>query len=225
MAAERTARPRNPAAPATKRGRSLTPSPGYRSSYLVAWRIRGRRNGDRLNPGRASAGAAPHVPRLGPVRPPHTPRRPVWNTYQGGRVRDDYRGLENAGSQEVRRWSRAQNRAARSFLDALPARPYLLRHVEDGTPYPSVLFATGENDRRVNPFHSRKMVARLQAASTSDAPVLLRTSGSSGHGMVRTSEIVEMLADVQAFLLDRLGMDTPHRTRLRSGRTGEGKRA
>ncbi|MDE1838169.1 MAG: S9 family peptidase, partial [Euryarchaeota archaeon] len=71
---------------------------------------------------------APHVPRYGPVRPPPTPRRPVWDTYHGVRVRDDYRWLENGGSQEVRRWSRAQNRAARSFLDALPARPYLLRH-------------------------------------------------------------------------------------------------
>ena len=43
-------------------------------------------------------------------------------------------------------------------------------NVKDGTPYPSVLFLTGANDPRVDPYHSRKMTARLQAATSSGAP-------------------------------------------------------
>ena len=74
------------------------------------------------------------------------------------------------------------------------------------TNYPAVLFLTGANDGRVNPAHSRKMTARLQGASTSGHPILLRTS-SSGHGMgTARSERVEQLADVYSFLFDQLGV-------------------
>ena len=59
--------------------------------------------------------------------------------------------------------------------------PY--HHVKDGTPYPAILMPTGENDHRVNPMESRKMIARLQAASSSGHPILLRTTSSAGHGM------------------------------------------
>src|SRR5207247_7393303 len=59
--------------------------------------------------------------------------------------------------------------------------PY--HHVQNKTPYPAVLMLTGENDGRVNPAHSRKMIDRLQNARTSKRPVLLRTSSSSGHGI------------------------------------------
>jgi phosphodiesterase/alkaline phosphatase D-like protein len=60
----------------------------------------------------------------------------------------------------------------------------------------------------VNPAHSRKMTARLQAASASKEPVLLRTSSTSGHGMgTALNERVEQLADVYAFLLEKLGVD------------------
>ena len=43
--------------------------------------------------------------------------------------------------------------------------PY--HHVKDGTDYPAVLFLTGANDGRVDPMNSRKMTARLQAATHS----------------------------------------------------------
>jgi len=73
--------------------------------------------------------------------------------------------------------------------------------------YPSVLLLTGEQDGRVNPAHSRKMAARLQSLSTSKAPVLLRTSASTGHGngTALDSHLAE-LADVFSFLFDRLGI-------------------
>ncbi len=83
--------------------------------------------------------------------------------------------------------------------------PY--HHVVDGTRYPAVLFLTGANDPRVDPMNSRKMVARLQAASTSGLPVLLRTSGTTGHGGgTPLSERIVQLTDVYAFLFDQLGL-------------------
>jgi prolyl oligopeptidase len=83
--------------------------------------------------------------------------------------------------------------------------PY--HNVKDGTAYPAVLMATGENDGRVDPWHSRKMAARLQAATTSKRPVYLRISMDTGHGQgTALSSVIEEDADRFAFLMDELGM-------------------
>jgi prolyl oligopeptidase len=79
--------------------------------------------------------------------------------------------------------------------------------VKNGTAYPAVFFLAGETDGRVNPAHSRRMTARLQAATTSDHPILARFSSASGHGMgTALSEKIAQKADVLAFLFDQLGM-------------------
>jgi len=86
--------------------------------------------------------------------------------------------------------------------------PY--HHVADGTNYPSILFMTGANDGRVAPYHSRKMVARLDDANQSSNPILLRTSTSSGHGIgTALSERIKQLADEYSFLFAQLEM-RPH---------------
>ncbi|MTJ79524.1 MAG: S9 family peptidase [Telmatospirillum sp.] len=83
--------------------------------------------------------------------------------------------------------------------------PY--HRVTDGTAYPAVLLMAGEHDGRVNPVQSKKMAARLQAATSSDQPVLLLTSTKSGHGMgTAVSVAIEQSADSMAFLFDRLGI-------------------
>jgi prolyl oligopeptidase len=83
--------------------------------------------------------------------------------------------------------------------------PY--HHVHDGTKYPPVLFLTGANDPRVDPMQSRKMTARLHAATGSSEPILLRTSSNAGHGGdTALSEKIEQTVDVFAFLFDRLGV-------------------
>jgi prolyl oligopeptidase len=80
-------------------------------------------------------------------------------------------------------------------------------HVQDGTAYPAVFLLTGANDARVDPYHSRKMAARLQAATSSDLPVLLRTSFGSGHGVDSSlSDRITEQAEVYAFLFHELGM-------------------
>src|SRR5207249_3133058 len=84
--------------------------------------------------------------------------------------------------------------------------PY--HNVKDGTKYPAVLFLTGANDPRVDPMQSRKMTARLQAATASGRPVLLRTSSTAGHGRgTALSERVAELTDVYAFLFAQLGVE------------------
>jgi prolyl oligopeptidase len=83
--------------------------------------------------------------------------------------------------------------------------PY--HHVVDGTKYPAVLFMTGDNDGRVAPYHSRKMIARLQAANASPYPILLRTVSGAGHGIgTALAERIAEYTDIYAFLFDQLGM-------------------
>jgi prolyl oligopeptidase len=83
--------------------------------------------------------------------------------------------------------------------------PY--HHVKDGTPYPAVLLTTGESDSRVDPLHARKMAARLQAATSSGRPVLLRVEARAGHGQGKPlSKALEEWADIWTFVLAQLGM-------------------
>jgi prolyl oligopeptidase len=83
--------------------------------------------------------------------------------------------------------------------------PY--HRVKDGTAYPAILMPTGENDHRVNPMQSRKMIARLQAADASGHPILLRTTSAAGHGFgTALDEQIEEQADVFSFLFDQLGI-------------------
>lgn len=79
-------------------------------------------------------------------------------------------------------------------------------HVKDGVKYPAVLLTHGITDPRVEPWISAKMAARLQAATTSGKPVLLRIDYDAGHGIGSTkSQYQEELADTYAFLIQQLG--------------------
>ena len=78
--------------------------------------------------------------------------------------------------------------------------------VADGTPYPAVLLTVGLNDGRVAAWQPSKMAARLQAATTSGRPVLLRVDPHAGHGLGSTrAQHVELTADIFAFLTQELG--------------------
>jgi len=74
--------------------------------------------------------------------------------------------------------------------------------VKDGTSYPAVLLTTGINDPRVDAWQAGKMAARLQAATSSGKPVLLRIDYDAGHGIGSTKkQAYEERADVITFLL------------------------
>jgi len=84
--------------------------------------------------------------------------------------------------------------------------PY--EHVKPGTKYPAILFTTGDGDTRVPPQQACKMAARLQAATASDRPVLLRYDVGAGHAGGRPlSKAIEDMAAEFAFLFSQLGMD------------------
>jgi prolyl oligopeptidase len=84
--------------------------------------------------------------------------------------------------------------------------PY--HHVEDAVKYPAVLLTVGENDPRVDPWHSRKFAAALQAATASKYPVLLLSFSNAGHGGIGSSEDqqISMASYELEFLYDQLGV-------------------
>jgi prolyl oligopeptidase len=80
-------------------------------------------------------------------------------------------------------------------------------HVKDRTPYPAVLLTTGMNDPRVDPWLPGKMTARLQAATSSGKPVLLRIDYGGGHGGGSgENQQQEATADRWSFLLWQFGV-------------------
>jgi prolyl oligopeptidase len=80
--------------------------------------------------------------------------------------------------------------------------------VRDGVAYPAVMLSHGFNDPRVEPWQSGKMTARLQAATASDNPVLLRVDFQAGHGIGSTrNQYLQERADQFAFLFSELGGD------------------
>ena len=80
------------------------------------------------------------------------------------------------------------------------------QHVRDGVKYPAVLLTTGINDPRVASWEPAKMAARLQAATTSGKPILLRVDYDAGHGIGSTkAQDAADEADEWSFLLWQFG--------------------
>lgn len=93
---------------------------------------------------------------------------------------------------------------ADGFRGLFAMSPY--HHVVDQTAYPAVLLIHGLNDPRVDPWMSFKLTARLQAATNSGKPVLLRLDEDAGHGIGSTrQQEQEKLADELSFLLWQAG--------------------
>ena len=89
--------------------------------------------------------------------------------------------------------------------------PYLLKYspyqnVKANTAYPAILFFTGDSDTRVDPLHARKMTPMVQAASSSNRPVLLHYSLAGGHSEgVSVQQQIEDHADEMTFLWTESG--------------------
>jgi prolyl oligopeptidase len=90
------------------------------------------------------------------------------------------------------------------FTVLLAYSPY--HNVVDGTAYPAVLLTAGENDTRVDAWHAKKMTARLQEATSSDWPVMLRLE-STGHLAGSLDQSIDETTDRHAFLFDQLSLD------------------
>jgi prolyl oligopeptidase len=80
------------------------------------------------------------------------------------------------------------------------------QHVKDGTRYPAVLLTTGVTDPRVASWEPGKFAARLQTATASAKPVILRVETDAGHGVGSTrKQRDEESADTYAFILWQTG--------------------
>jgi prolyl oligopeptidase len=89
--------------------------------------------------------------------------------------------------------------------------PY--QNVKDGTAYPAVMLTSGDADTRVPPLQARKMTARLQAATASKLPVLLRYDTRAGHAGGRPlAKVIDDTAQEMAFLFWQLGMEEGEKT-------------
>jgi prolyl oligopeptidase len=83
--------------------------------------------------------------------------------------------------------------------------PY--HRIRDGEKYPAVLLISGDEDKRCDASHARKMAARLQQATASELPILLDYQSCRGHSPVLPLKVrIEGLTDRIAFLCDQLGV-------------------
>jgi prolyl oligopeptidase len=109
--------------------------------------------------------------------------------------------VEQDSYTEEPEWGAISDAEGYRFLKSIDS----YQSVKDGTRYPSVLLTTGVTDPRVAPFHVAKMAARLQAATSSGKPILLRVDFDAGHGIGSTrSQQDREVADTHAFLLWQL---------------------
>jgi len=74
----------------------------------------------------------------------------------------------------------------------------------NGTPYPATLLMTADSDTRVDPMHALKMTARLQEATSSDAPIILRFDTKAGHAGTPLSKAIEEYTDIWSFIFWQL---------------------
>lgn len=90
--------------------------------------------------------------------------------------------------------------------DDLDQFPYLLKYspyqnAKKGTPYPAILFFTGDSDTRVDPLHARKMTALMQSANGGARPIVLHYSLKGGHSAgVSVDQQIQDDADMTSFL-------------------------
>ncbi|USX28679.1 prolyl oligopeptidase family serine peptidase [Oxalobacteraceae bacterium OTU3CINTB1] len=113
---------------------------------------------------------------------------------------------EQNGYAEEPEWGAISDPAGLKALKSIDS----YQQVVDGTKYPAVLLTTGVTDPRVAPFHPAKMAARLQTATASGKPVLLRVDFDAGHGMgsTRAQQDAES-ADTYAFILSHTAASQP----------------
>jgi prolyl oligopeptidase len=123
--------------------------------------------------------------------------------------------IDNVGMTDLLRFQTTQGGAANvpefgdvskeaDFKSLYAVSPY--HHIIEGTKYPAVMGITGTNDPRVPSWIVAKMIARLQAATAGDRPVLLRVDFDAGHGLGSSrTQREQQLADELSFILWQTG--------------------
>lgn len=115
------------------------------------------------------------------------------------------RHLAGNGAQQVDQWGSPDDAAVFPALRAYSP----VHNVVPGTCYPPTLIMTSHDDERLPAWHSYKFTAALQAAQGCDAPILLRSRASGGHGGGGLSSSVDEGAARLFFAARHLGLQPP----------------
>jgi prolyl oligopeptidase len=112
------------------------------------------------------------------------------------------RHIAGNGAQQADQWGTPED------ADVFPAlRAYSpLHNLVPGTCYPATLVSTSHDDQRVPAWHAYKFAAALQAAQGCEAPVLMLSRQSGGHGGGGPGGWMESVAIQYAFAARVLGM-------------------
>jgi prolyl oligopeptidase len=114
-----------------------------------------------------------------------------------------YRYTKNNNPPALLEYGDGSNRNHFPFLRSWS--PY--ERVTEGRQYPAILLTTGEGDTRVPPQQAVKMTAKLQWATRSRNPILLRFYQGTGHAGGRgMHERVKDTAAEYAFLMHQVGL-------------------
>ncbi len=122
---------------------------------------------------------------------PDTPKRPVNDEYQGVKVADDYRWLENWDDPAVKQWSGAENARTREYLDRLPARGAIKDRLKQligasSASYYDLQFRAGRLFAMKNqpPKQQPMLVVMRSADDPASAAVIFDPNAASSQGSV-----------------------------------------
>ncbi len=134
-----------------------------------------------------SLGALAQSPAI--PKPPATPKHPVTDEYQGVKVTDDYRWLENWDDPAVKQWSAAENARTREYLDHIPARAAIKEHLHQlaaatSASYYDLQFRAGMlfAERYQPPQQQPALVVMRSADDPASAKVIFDPNAASAKG-------------------------------------------
>ncbi|MGC1448777.1 MAG: prolyl oligopeptidase family serine peptidase [Candidatus Sulfotelmatobacter sp.] len=122
-------------------------------------------------------------------KPPAAPKHSVSDEYQGVKVTDDYRWLENWDDPAVKQWSAAENAHTREYLDHLPARSAIKERLKEliaasSEAYYDLQFRAGSlfAERYQPPQQQPMLVVIRSADDPAGARVIFDPNASSAKG-------------------------------------------
>ena len=126
--------------------------------------------------------------------PPPAPKQPVIESYQGIKITDDYRWLENWDDPAVKQWSAAQNARSRDYLDHLATRPRIKKELAE-------MYA-GDSARYFDMQYRGGTIFALKMQSSKQQPFLVARAADAGLSQERVVVDPNTRSDKGAIAID-----------------------